>query len=159
MAKGIQANTPSGRAVYPDIIDLPHHQSSTHPHMSLYDRAAQFNPFAALTGYDDMIEEEIRETAEKREIEVDTLNRKIGLISSALSSGKHPFLSFTVFVPDERKAGGEYVEISGSVKKIDMMRQAVILYPEGDNSTEEVKIEHISDIRGELVDFLDDEVL
>lgn len=60
MAKGIINKEPDPRIVYADIIDLPHHQSSTHPHMSLYDRAAQFAPFAALTGYDDMITEEAR---------------------------------------------------------------------------------------------------
>ncbi len=62
MAKGIINKEPDPRIVYADIIDLPHHQSSTHPHMSLYDRAAQFAPFAALTGYDDMITEEARKT-------------------------------------------------------------------------------------------------
>ena len=60
MAKRIINKEPDPRIVYADIIDLPHHQSSTHPHMSLYDRAAQFAPFAALTGYDDMITEEAR---------------------------------------------------------------------------------------------------
>ncbi len=60
MAKGIINKEPDPRIVYADIIDLPHHQSSTHPHMSLYDRAAQFAPFAALTGYDDMITQEAR---------------------------------------------------------------------------------------------------
>ena len=62
MAKGITEKEPDPRIVYADIIDLPHHQSPTRPHMSLYDRAAQFAPFAALTGYDDMIVEEVRET-------------------------------------------------------------------------------------------------
>ena len=62
MAKGIINKEPDPRIVYADIIDLPHHQSTTHPHMSLYDRAAQFAPFAALTGYDDMITEEARKT-------------------------------------------------------------------------------------------------
>ena len=62
MAKGIINKEPDPRIVYADIIDLPHHQSSTHPHMSRYDRAAQFAPFAALTGYDDMITEEARKT-------------------------------------------------------------------------------------------------
>lgn len=64
MAKGIINKEPDPRIVYADIIDLPHHQSSTHPHMSLYDRAAQFAPFAALTGYDDMITEEARKINE-----------------------------------------------------------------------------------------------
>ena len=53
---------PEARRIYGDIIDMPHHQSKTHPHMSLYDRAAQFAPFAALTGYEDMINEEINQT-------------------------------------------------------------------------------------------------
>ena len=60
MAKGITGQEPDARIVYSDIIDMPHHQSETHPHMSLYDRAAQFAPFAALTGYEDMINEEAR---------------------------------------------------------------------------------------------------
>ena len=62
MTKGITEKEPDPRIVYADIIGLPHHQSPTRPHMSLYDRAAQFAPFAALTGYDDMIVEEVRET-------------------------------------------------------------------------------------------------
>ncbi len=52
---------PNPREIYADIIDLPHHQSSKHPHMSLYDRAAQFSPFSALSGYEDMINEEARQ--------------------------------------------------------------------------------------------------
>ena len=128
MTRGLQTNERNGRDMYPDIIDLPHHQSAKHPHMSLYDRAAQFSPFAALTGYDDMITEESRETTAQKEQETDGLNRKLGLISSSIASGNHPALTFTVFVPDEKKAGGEYVEISGTVKKIDMLGQTVILY-------------------------------
>ena len=63
MTKGITGHEPDPRAIYADIIDVPHHQSATRTHMSLYDRAAQFAPFAALTGYDDMVEEEpARET-------------------------------------------------------------------------------------------------
>jgi len=63
MAKGISNNEPDARQVYSDIIDLPHHRSKTHPHMSLYDRSAQFAPFAALSGYDDMIKEEEEKNA------------------------------------------------------------------------------------------------
>ena len=59
------------RRIYGDIIDLPHHQSSRHPHMSLYDRAAQFAPFAALTGYGDMVAEEARLTEGKPELSED----------------------------------------------------------------------------------------
>ena len=57
MSVGITRKEDDPRIVYKDIIDMPHHQSETHPHMSLYDRAAQFMPFAALTGYEDMIDE------------------------------------------------------------------------------------------------------
>ncbi|SDB40394.1 hypothetical protein SAMN02910298_01981 [Pseudobutyrivibrio sp. YE44] len=64
MAKGITGKEKDPRIVYGDIIDLPHHQSTKHPHMSLYDRAAQFAPFAALTGYEEMISEEARRTNE-----------------------------------------------------------------------------------------------
>ena len=67
--------------IYGDIIDLPHHQSQVHPHMSLYDRAAQFAPFAALTGYDDMISEEARETGLKLAQNLKRLNAKISVIS------------------------------------------------------------------------------
>lgn len=55
------------RVIYADIIDLPHHQSDKHPQMSLYDRAAQFSPFAALSGYDDMVKEQVKETEKKYE--------------------------------------------------------------------------------------------
>ncbi|SDI79377.1 hypothetical protein SAMN05421493_12819 [Pseudobutyrivibrio sp. 49] len=62
MNKKTKKREPEARRIYGDIIDMPHHQSKTHPHMSLYDRAAQFAPFAALTGYEDMINEEINQT-------------------------------------------------------------------------------------------------
>ncbi len=62
MAKGITGKEPDPEIIYADIIDLPHHQSNAHPHMSLYDRAAQFAPFSALTGYKEMIDEEARLT-------------------------------------------------------------------------------------------------
>lgn len=65
MTKGFNNKEPNPRIVYKDIIDMPHHQSLTHPHMSLYDRAAQFAPFAALTGYEDMINEEAQRNHEK----------------------------------------------------------------------------------------------
>ena len=128
MSQGLNKNTPSGREVYGDIIDLPHHVSKKHPHMSLYDRAAQFAPFAALSGYDDMVKEEARETGTWHDRDEEELDRKIGVIFSALAAGEHPLLTFTVFVPDERKSGGEYVETSGRVKKINTHRKEIVLY-------------------------------
>ena len=79
MSKGINQKEPDPRIVYADIIDLPHHQSETHPHMSLYDRSAQFSSYKALSGYEDMIAEEARLTGKKIELEgreLDLLNQK-----------------------------------------------------------------------------------
>ena len=148
------------RILYGDIIDLPHHQSSVHPHMSLYDRAAQFAPFAALTGYDDMITEEARETGLKLAQNLKRLNAKVKVISDMLEAGKHPALSFTVFIPDEKKAGGSYTEIQGSVKRIDPVSDSLILFSGNENpDTLSIKLGDIHDIYGEAVDYLDDEIL
>ena len=148
------------RIIYGDIIDLPHHQSQVHPHMSLYDRAAQFAPFAALTGYDDMISEEARETGLKLAQNLKRLNAKIKVISDMLEAGDHPALSFTVFVPDEKKAGGTYEEIKGKVKRIDPISDSLILFSENEKSDGlSLKLEDIHDIYGEAVDYLDDEIL
>ena len=81
------------RIVYADIIDMPHHQAGDRNHMSLYDRAAQFAPFAALVGYDDMVKEEARLTDRQTEISEDDwmiLERKIGYISDKISEKRHP---------------------------------------------------------------------
>lgn len=148
------------RIIYGDIIDLPHHQSQVHPHMSLYDRAAQFAPFAALTGYDDMISEEARETGLKLAQNLKRLNAKISVISDMLEAGEHPALSFTVFVPDEKKSGGSYTEIKGSVKRIDPISDSLILFSENEKSDGlSLKLEDIHDIYGETVEYLDDQIL
>lgn len=121
----------NARIKYADIIDLPHHQSSTRQHMSLYDRAAQFAPFAALTGYDDMIVEEGRLTDQQLalpEHEIDALNQKIQMLEEQLSIGHHPQITVTYFVPDELKAGGRYDTISAYLKKIDPVDKKIILY-------------------------------
>ena len=78
MTEGLKEGEGSGRELYPDIIDLPHWQSPTRPHMSLYKRAAQFAPFDALAGYTDMVKEDRRTTEERRELDADekeSLNR------------------------------------------------------------------------------------
>lgn len=140
----------SGREVYPDIIDLPHWQSPKRRHMPLYDRAAQFAPFAALSGYDDMIAEEARETNSQLEQDHELLDRKLGMVSHLLSRGIHPTLSFTVFVPDTYKDGGEYLDVTGSVMKIDTVNKKVIL----DETI--LNISAIHDIRGSVIDDLDE---
>ena len=102
------------KIVYGDIIGLPHHQATDRNHMSLYDRAAQFAPFAALVGYDEMVKEEARLTGSQIELsdtDMDVLNRKLGIIIEAVSNKQRPEITFTYFMPDATKDGGEYTEI------------------------------------------------
>ena len=113
---------------YDDIIDLPHHVSVTRPRMSMIDRAAQFSPFAALTGYDAAIKETGRLTDRRIELTEDSraaLDRKQQLLVDNLAD--HPEVSVTYFVPDERKSGGAYITVTGSVKKVDDYRRLLIL--------------------------------
>ena len=105
---------------YDDIINLPHHVSASRPQMSGIDRAAQFAPFAALTGFGAAITETGRLTEEKVELdeyEKEALNERLNLIGERIS--KHPAVSVTYFKPDERKAGGAYVSVTGAAKKLD----------------------------------------
>lgn len=113
---------------YDDIIDLPHHRSSVHPHMSMHDRAGQFSPFAALTGHEEAINETARYTDSQIELS-DEVKAKINeqLQEACRNIGSGEKLNFTYFVPDERKKGGAYVEHSGNVKKIDAIEGVVLL--------------------------------
>ena len=107
------------RKKYADIIDLPHHQSDTRPKMSNYDRAAQFSPFAALTGHADSIKETARLTDEYSEPSEEMkaiMNEKILFLMEQLEN--QPEITITFFKPDEKKQGGEYITITGVVKKI-----------------------------------------
>ena len=107
------------RKKYADIIDLPHHQSDTRPKMSNYDRAAQFSPFAALTGHADSIKETARltdEYSEPSEEMKDIMNEKILFLMEQLEN--QPEITITFFKPDEKKQGGAYITITGVVKKI-----------------------------------------
>lgn len=104
---------------YFDIINLPHHVSHNHPQMSTHDRAAQFSPFAALTGYEDAIDETARLTDEKRELcetEQTELNKRLIFLSARLK--EQPEISIEYFVPDTRKVGGSYKLKIGVVRKI-----------------------------------------
>lgn len=105
---------------YEDIINLPHHISKTRPQMSMIDRAAQFSPFAALTGYDAAIQETGRLTDEKIDLgeEAKTvLDRKQRYLSDMISV--QPEITVTYFLPDERKSGGTYLSVTGKLKRID----------------------------------------
>ena len=113
---------------YDDILYLPHHVSKKHPQMSMSDRAAQFSHFAALTGYDAAVEETARLTdrwIELDEYELQHLDERIRKIAEHLE--EHPEVSITYFRPDARKEGGEYISVSGRVKKIDPYEHKIIL--------------------------------
>ena len=152
--KGISANEPDPRIVYADIIDLPHHQSKTREPMSLYNRAAQFASFDALAGFSDMIAEEARITGQKEilgDYELEILNQKLTLISDIIEDGYRPELTITYFVPDDRKAGGRYATATGIVKRVDAVYKLVQM-----ESGQQIAFDAISEIHGELVDYLDD---
>jgi hypothetical protein len=113
---------------YEDIVNFPHPVSRHHVPMTLLQRAAQFAPFAALTGYDDAIEETARQTDDPvtlSESEIAVLNRKLQILEEMRDS--RPEVSVTYFVPDQRKKGGEYRIVTGYVKKIDRQRQLILM--------------------------------
>lgn len=105
---------------YDDIIELPHPVSRKHPRMPLLDRAAQFAPFAALTGHEESIRETARLTEEEIELDEDSkelLDLRLQELQEHLST--QPEVTVTYFCPDEKKAGGAYETVTGRVKKVD----------------------------------------
>ena len=129
---------------YDDIIRLPHHVSARHPQMSIHDRAAQFSPFAALTGHDAAIRETERLTEEWVELDEDSkeqLDERLQMIREHLA--ERPEITFTFFQPDERKQGGAYRTITGKVKKIDEYEHRILL----EDGTA-LMVEHLVSIEG-----------
>ena len=113
---------------YADIIDKPHPISGKHPPMSMEERAAQFSPFAALTGYEAAVKETARLTDDREELDEDEkarLNAQLQKISARLH--EQPEVSVTYFVPDERKAGGARRTCRGRLKKIDRDRKILVM--------------------------------
>lgn len=156
----VNNSKPNPREIYADIIDLPHHESKTHPRMSMQARAAQFAPFAALSGYDAMVKEAARETEQKKELsdeEMRVLNQKLAYLRQLISTGHRPEVSIKVFIPDAFKSGGRYDTVSGIVKKVDTVYRRIVLF--GENSVSDgvrVKIDDVMEIHGAAVDYLDD---
>ena len=114
---------------YDDIINLPHHVSKTHPHMTITERAAQFSPFAALTGHGDAIRETARLTEDQIFLDEDMLVRldeKLAELARLVETGDQPETTVTYFEPDERKEGGAYRTKTGRVKHIDPAGRKVI---------------------------------
>ncbi len=113
---------------YDDILYLPHPVSARHPQMPLADRAAQFSPFAALTGHEAAIRETARLTKERVELDEsrkEILDERLQMIRENLS--EKPEVTFTYFQPDERKSGGAYLTVTGRVKKMDGYERRILL--------------------------------
>ena len=112
---------------YDDVINRQHPTSKKHPRMSNMNRAAQFAPFAALTGYEESIEETARLTdrrIELSEYEIEELNAKLNFIQEHIK--ERPEVTITYFQPDERKEGGAYITVSGKVRRIDEENRVLI---------------------------------
>ena len=143
---------PTAREVYGDIIDLPHHRSPKRRHMSLHDRAAQFAPFAALVGYDEMVDEEARLTDRQiapGESDLDRLDRLFRCLSAQLDAGQRPVVSVLVFVPDPNKPGGRYETVTGRAKRLDPVEKKLLLLTDGTPPREiSFSMDRILDISG-----------
>lgn len=135
---------------YDDIIHLPHHVSKTRKPMPMINRAAQFAPFAALTGHDEAIAETARQTAPKRILssdEQDRLSKSLTYVIDHIS--EHPNLTFTYFIPDTQKEGGRYVSTTGILRAYDDFEKRIVL----EDGTV-VLVETIVSISGDMLDKL-----
>ena len=135
---------------YNHILDMPHHVSKTRPQMSRLNRAAQFAPFAALTGHDEAVKETARLTDYKIEIDEyskEELNRRIIYINENIDL--EPKVAITYFVPDSKKSGGAYVTESSVVSKIKEYENVIVM-----TSGVEIPIQEIILIEGSVFDSL-----
>lgn len=131
---------------YSDIIDHPHYVSKTRPQMSELERAAQFSPFAALTGYDAAISETGRLTDEKIELGEETkavLDMKQQYLLDTISD--QPEITVTYFIPDTKKSGGAYVSVTGNLKRIYEYERLMLL-----TTGEKIPLDDIMDIESDL---------
>jgi hypothetical protein len=131
---------------YDDIINLPRHVSSTRPQMSRENRAAQFSPFAALTGYDAAIRETARLTEQKIELSEDAiaeLDMKLSILTDMIDY--HPKVTITHFCKDTKKEGGSYIITNGSVKRIDGYESVIVLV-----DGEKIEISGILEIESDI---------
>lgn len=138
---------------YDDIINLPHHVSETHPHMSMRNRAAQFSPFAALSGHSDAIHETARYTDDFQGVDesnVEALNQKIAMILDKIN--EHPQITVTYFKPDEKKEGGSYTLKTGNIKRVDDYEHVLQF-----TDNEEIPIQSIFNIDGEMFSIIDNQ--
>ncbi|MBQ4215621.1 MAG: hypothetical protein IKO90_04920 [Bacteroidales bacterium] len=138
---------------YDDIINLPHHVSETHPQMSMRNRAAQFSPFAALSGHSDAIHETARYTDDFQGVDesnVEALNQKIAMILDKIN--EHPQITVTYFKPDEKKEGGSYTLKTGNIKRVDDYEHVLQF-----TDNEKIPIQSIFNIDGEMFSIIDNQ--
>ena len=131
---------------YDDIIHLPHPEPTTRPRMAMENRAAQFSPFAALTDYDAATREEARLVDMKQELSedmIDMIDAKLAIIEQHIK--EQPNIAVTYFLPDDKKAGGRYVTVSGNVKMLNGIEHAIIM-----TDRTKIPIEDIRYIEGDL---------
>ena len=131
---------------YDDMIGLGHPVSRTHPPMARFRRAAQFASFDALTGFGAAIHEAGRETEEKKELsedEIDMINARLAVIEQHIK--EQPSITVTYFLPDDKKAGGRYVTVSGNVKMLNGIEHAIIM-----EDRTKIPIEDVRYIEGDL---------
>lgn len=129
---------------YDDIIHLPRPVSARHARMSMLDRGAQFAPFAALVGYESVLEESARLTDAERFLEEDSkeqLNRRLRYIADHLDTVGD--VTFLCYIPDGKKSGGSYQSFTGTVKKIDLFRRTIWL-----GSGREVDMDSVCSVEG-----------
>jgi len=134
------------RFPYEDIVNLPPHISKKRPQPSMMDRAARFAPFAAITGYEEMVLEEARVTEERVDLDegaLSLLNEKLNMIQEFLE--EEPEVTITYFEPDKRKSGGAYVSVTGTVKRIDEYEHLVIM-----DDGKKIRIGEIYNLHSEL---------
>lgn len=137
---------------YDDIIRLPHYISKTRPHMAAIDRAAQFSPFAALTGHDAAIKETARQTDKRVELDEyikDALRNRLQIIVNRMK--EHPQIVITYFQPDRKKGGGTYVSAINKIKKINEYERIILMM---DGSV--IPIDDIISIEGEIFETIYD---
>lgn len=130
---------------YDDIINFPHYVSKSRRQMPMEARAAQFAPFAALTGHSSAIDETARLTSSQRDLSAEELHMLSTKISYALSIAEQPELSITYFRPDSRKEGGEYVTVHGSIKSVEVCFNILRLV-----DGTEIPLDSIADISGDV---------
>lgn len=138
---------------YDDIINLPHHVSETHPQMSMRNRAAQFSPFAALSGHSDAIHETARYTDDFQGVDesnVEALNQRIAMILDKIN--EHPQITVTYFKPDEKKEGGSYTLKTGNIKRVDDYEHVLQF-----TDNEKIPIQSIFNIDGEMFSIIDNQ--